>query len=274
MEIPNTLGRLARTHHGSRFHKKANKASLPAGKSSTVSTTITPTCPGGRTNTLAMKFFLALAIISISCAVTMAEEYVDQKELGPPHHDLVVTHYFFSGEECYGAKREIRRRGFVVPVTETKWNFYYGGKLLATIVLFPTREPHGYEMEYIKVPAGMEFSKVRTNPKAPFDDPESLSGFKLANDKKILRVWNLSKNGLRLLSQSDLEGIEARDSKVPNTQIDAPTKNEAEATMQKVIDGVAPNLSEVPLPNSSIASPQIIEKANKPAQTDGDKPSN
>ena len=200
-----------------------------------------------------MKFFLALAISSISCAITMAEEYICQRKSGPPHDDVVVTHYFFSGVECYGAKREIRKGGYVVPVTETKWNLYYGGKLLATIVLAKS-DHQTYAMEYIKVAEGMEFANVRTNVKFPYDD-ENVFGFKLAKDGKILRVWNLSKKGIRLFSESELSEIEARDSKLQltssNDGFDAPTKKEAEETMLKLKNGIAPDHSEVPFQNST-----------------------
>ncbi len=155
-----------------------------------------------------------------------------------------------------------------VPVTEVTWDLYYGGKQLATI--YPQR--HAQAVECIKVPAGMEFEKIRTIPKFP-DDSETLSGYKLANDEKILRVWNLSKNGLRILSPFELNMIEARDSKLQLSPVHVPTKKEAEETMLKVDNGVAPNPAEVPLLNSTSFGPQIIEEANKPAQTDGDKPS-
>jgi hypothetical protein len=220
-----------------------------------------------------MKFFLALVISCISCSVTQAEEYVCARKYGQSGEIFVVTHFFFNGDECYGVKQESTNTMMHVRVTDVQWGLYYGGKCLAAI--YPQKNAHA--VGYIKVPAGMEFSKVRTIPKFP-DDPESLSGFKLARDEKILRIWNLSKTGLRILSQSELDSIEARYSKLQlssfHTGFDVPTKKEAEETMLKVNNGVAPNASEVPLLNSTSSRPQIIEEANKPAQTDGDKPSN
>ncbi len=155
----------------------------------------------------------------------MAEEYVQREVTGDRGQHVAVTHYFFDGDDCYGGRREYSNLMMHVIHPKIYWDLYYDGKLLATV------DPEGKSVDYVKVSDGMEFTK-------------NLSSFKLTKNGKLVRVWDLDEEQLKILPQDELERLSQRDSGSDNPefkkllkqygpQFQAPTKMEAEEKMQK-----------------------------------------
>ncbi len=171
-----------------------------------------------------MKNSATFAVLTLFLQHAIAEEYVNKEISGEGGQHVALTCFFFDGDDCYGARRQYWNSRTHVIRPKTHWDLYFGGELVATV------DSGAFSMDYVKVPAGMEFKKT-------------LSKFSLTKNGKLVRVWNLGEK-LTIFPPGELDRLSREESpdnpdfkkllKNYSPQFRAPTKKEAEEKMKKV----------------------------------------
>ena len=170
------------------------------------------------------KVFLLITFLVVSIFEVYGDEFIQRKVSGENGQHVAVTHFFFEGDNCYGARREYTNLRMHVHRPKIYWDLFYGGKLIATV------DPDARSIGYIHAPEGTELTK-------------HLSRFSLSKNGELLSVWDLSHNKLSILSKDDLERLSNKKNAVPEnfkklqrsfkSYFTPPTIDEARATMKK-----------------------------------------
>jgi hypothetical protein len=170
------------------------------------------------------KIFLLISFFVVSIFEIYGDEFVQRKVSGEKGQHVAVTHFFFDGDNCYGARREYSNLRMHVHRPKIYWDLFYGGKLIATV------DPDARSIDYMHAPEGTELTK-------------HLSRFSLSKSGKLLSVWDLSHNKLSIISKEDLERLASKNDAVPEdfkrlqrnfrSHSKPPTIDEAKAKMKK-----------------------------------------
>jgi hypothetical protein len=171
-----------------------------------------------------MKISILITLLVASIVEVYGEEFVQTEVSGENGQHVAVTHFFFDGESCYGARREYSNRRMHVRRPKIYWDLFYGGKLIATV------DPDARSIDYIHAPEGTELTK-------------DLSRFSLSKNGKLLRVWDLNQSKLSILSKENLARLAKQKDAVPEdfkrlqrnfrSHFKPPTLDEAKAKMKK-----------------------------------------
>ncbi len=171
-----------------------------------------------------MKIILFLLLSFLILPAVGSEEFVQREVSGERQQHVAVSHFFFEGNQCFGARREYSNLQMHVISPEVYWDIYYEGTLIATA------DPDARSINYAQAPEGMVLTK-------------SLSRFTLSKGGKIVRVWDIQANELRLLPDDELARLNGlKDTANPefknllesfSPRFEAPTLEEAKSKMKK-----------------------------------------
>lgn len=168
-----------------------------------------------------MKWIFTIWCCALVSSQAQTSAYKSIETSGKSDQHVSETSFFFSGEDCYGAKRSYKNMQMHVIIPKVYWDLYYDGKLIATV------DPEARNLISAKVPAEMEFRK-------------ELSHFYLSKNNKYVRVWHLQHDKLAIASKEQLDKLSSNQSSKTNLgkmlrsypiRFQAPTLAEAKKSM-------------------------------------------